>query len=160
MGKSISKGFVFVLVLMMSIGNIGIFSALASHPEDGETKTKVDTSKADVEIMVQVNEKGFMDHKNKFFGRKNPLKIPKGKVVRITFVFAESVTSLAYGDTHQVTIASKKGWSRESEKIWMFHQKTSVTFVAGEDGSTQYRAYCILDCIGMDKLKNLVIKVV
>ena len=115
---------------------------------------------ADMEITVKVSEKGFLDQRNKPYGRKNPLKLPKGKVVRITFEFSEKMTSLAFGDTHQVAIISKDGWELESEKIWMWETKASVSFLAGEDGRTSYRAYCIVDCIGMDHLKNLVIQVV
>ena len=81
-------------------------------------------------------------------------------MVRITFEFSEKMTSLAYGDTHQVSIISKGGWERETKKIWMWEQKANLTFLAGEDGRTSYRAYCIVDCIGMDHLKNLVIQVV
>lgn len=115
---------------------------------------------AEVEITVKVTQKGFLDHWNKPFGQKNPLKIPKGKVVRITFEFSEKMTSLAYGDTHQIEIDSKDGWERETSKIWMWEQKASVTFLAGENGRTSYRGYCIVDCIGMDHLNNLVIVVV
>ena len=118
------------------------------------------SAQAEVEITVKVNQKGFLDHRNKPFGPKNPLKIPKGKVVRITFEFSENMTSLAYGDTHQVAIISKDGWERETKKIWMFDQKASVTFLAGDDGRTSYRGYCLVDCIGMNYLNNLVIEVV
>lgn len=117
-------------------------------------------AQAVVEMTVKVNEKGFLDHRNKPYGPKNPLKIPKGKVVRISFQFSEKMTSLAYGDTHQIAIVAKDGWERETKKIWMWEQKTSVTFLAGEDGHTSYRGYCIVDCIGMDHLNNLVIVVV
>ena len=79
-------------------------------------------------------------------------------MVRIIFVFDEDVTSLAYGDTHQVAITGKEGWTKESEKIWIFNQQTSITFQTGKAGA-QYRAYCILDCIGMEHLNNLVITV-
>lgn len=119
-----------------------------------------ESAPADVEIIVKVSEKGFMDHRGKLFGRKNPLNISKGKVVRITFQFSEKMTSLAFGDTHQVAIISKDGWELEAKKIWMWETKASVSFLAGEDGRTSYRAYCIVDCIGMDHLKNLVIQVV
>ena len=113
-----------------------------------------------VEITVKVSQKGFLDNRNKPFGPKNPLNIPKGKWVRITFKFSEKMSSLAYGDTHQVSIGSKDGWERETKKIWMFNQTASVTFLAGKEGHTSYRAYCIVDCLGMDHLNNLVIKVV
>ncbi len=115
---------------------------------------------AEVEIVVKVSEKGFLDHRGKPFGRKNPLNLPKGKVVRITFEFSEKVTSLAFGDTHQVAIISKDGWELEAKKIWMWETTASVNFLVGENGRTSYRAYCIVDCIGMDHLKNLVIHVV
>jgi hypothetical protein len=101
------------------------------------------TSKdVDLEITVRVNQKGFLDQKGKVFGPKNILKLPHDKVVRITFVFDEKMSSL-----------------KESGKIWMFNQKTSIAFQVGKEG-VQYRAYCILDCIGMEHLNNLVIQVV
>ena len=137
--------------LLFCVSMISIPSGLASTNGSAQ---------AVVEITVKVNQKGFLDHRNKPYGPKNPLKIPKGKVVRILFQFSEKMTSLAYGDTHQITIVSKDGWERETKKIWMWEQKTSVTFLAGEDGRTSYRGYCIVDCIGMDHLNNLVIVVV
>ncbi|MGB0910884.1 MAG: hypothetical protein ACPGYT_11015 [Nitrospirales bacterium] len=117
------------------------------------------TSQAiDMEITVKVNQKGFLNKKGKIYTKKNILKLPKGKVVRINFVFDESMSSLAYGDTHQVAITGKNG-TQEAEKIWMWNTQSSITFQAGEEGS-KYRAYCILDCIGMEHLNNLVIHVV
>lgn len=115
-------------------------------------------SKIDVEVKVKVSQKGFSDEKGKLFGPKNFLKIPKGKVVRITFVFDEEMSNLAYGDTHQIAITGAGGWTQETEKIWMFSQKSSVTLPSGKDGDG-YRAYCIIDCIGMEHLNNLLIKV-
>lgn len=112
----------------------------------------------DMEITVRVNQKGFLDQKGKVFGPKNTLKLPHGKTVRLIFVFDEAMTSLAYGDTHQVEITGD-GWSKESEKFWVFSQEASITFQIGEEG-VQYRAFCILDCIGMEHLNNLVIQVV
>jgi hypothetical protein len=117
-------------------------------------------SKPDLELIVKVNEKGFFDEKDKLLGPKNPLEVSKGKRVKIVFVFDESVKSLAIGDVHQIAIIADDGWSVESDKIWVFNQKTSVTFIVGENGRTHYRGYCIVDCIGMDHLNNLVIKVV
>jgi hypothetical protein len=112
----------------------------------------------DLEIAVRVNQKGFLDQKGKVLGPKNTLKLPHGKTVRLIFVFDEAMTSLAYGDTHQVEITGD-GWEKESEKFWVFSQKASITFQIGEKG-VQYRAFCILDCIGMEHLNNLVIQVV
>ena len=112
----------------------------------------------DMEITVKVNQKGFLDQKDKVFTKKNILRLPKGKVVRINFVFDESLTSLAYGDTHQVAITGKNG-TQESGKIWAWEQQSSITLQVGEEGS-KYRAYCILDCIGMEHLNNLVIHAV
>ena len=143
------KVFVLATVLIFSTSLVQLPIALASS----STPKNVD-----VEITVRVNEKGFLDHKGKVFSPKKPLNLPHGKVVRITFLFDEKMTSLAYGDTHQVAIAGD-GWTKETEKFWMFSQKASMTFQVGEEG-VQYRAYCILDCIGMDHLKNLVIQVV
>lgn len=116
--------------------------------------------KPDIEITVRVNQKGFFDEKNRVFGPSTPLKLPAGKVVKLTFVFDEDINSLAIGDVHQIAIVSDGGFSVESEKIWLLHKKSSVTFEAGEHGRTRYRAYCTLDCIGMERLNNLVIEVV
>jgi len=115
--------------------------------------------KPDLELIVKVNEKGFFDEKDKLLGPKNPLEISKGQTVKIVFVFDEGVKSLAIGDVHQIAITADDGWTVESDKIWFFNQKSSVTFIAGENGRTQYRGFCIIDCIGMDHLNNLVIKV-
>ncbi|MDH5426931.1 MAG: hypothetical protein OEZ57_10325 [Nitrospirota bacterium] len=117
-------------------------------------------SKPDLELIVKVNEKGFFDEKDKLLGPKNPLKVPKGAIVKVVFVFDEGVKSLAIGDVHQIAITADDSWTVESDKIWFFNGKSKVTFVAGENGRTQYRGYCIIDCIGMDHLNNLVIHVV
>lgn len=117
-------------------------------------------TKDKVEVTVKVNEKGFFDENNRLLGAKHPIKVPKGKRVKITFVFDEAPLRLAIGDVHQIAITAKDGWTLESEKIWAFHREASVRFVAGEGGRKQYRGYCIIDCIGMDHLNNLVIKVV
>lgn len=143
------KGFVLATALFFSISLVPFPIAVVSSA----------TSKnVDVEIAVRVNQKGFLDQKGKVFNQRNILQLPKGKVVRITFVFDEAMRSLAYGDTHQVAITGDD-WTKESDKIWMFSQQTSITFQVGEEG-TQYRAYCIIDCIGMEYLNNLVIQVV
>ena len=140
------KSFTFAIVLAFSALQIQVPSALAS------------TMKPDIEITVKVNQKGFLDEHGKVFNKKRVLKLPHGKKVRITFVFDEAMTSLAYGDTHQVAITGE-GWTKETKKIWMWDQQASLTFQAGEKGA-HYRAYCILDCIGMEHLNNLVIQVV
>ena len=113
-----------------------------------------------LDITVRVSQKGFANEKNRLFGKSNPLKIPAGKVVKLTFVFDEDFDNLAVGDVHQIAVVSEGGFSVESEKIWLLHKESSVTFEAGEHGRTHYRAYCILDCMGMDRLTNLVIEVV
>ena len=143
------KGVVFATALAFSTSLMQLPMAWASS----STPKNVD-----VEITVRVNEKGFLDQKGKVFGPKNILTLPHGKVVRMTFVFDEEMSSLAYGDTHQVAITGD-GLTKESGKIWMFNQKTSIAFQVGKEGA-QYRAYCILDCIGMEHLNNLVIQVV
>ncbi len=107
---------------------------------------------------MKVNQKGFLDQKGNVFSKKNILQLPKGKVIRINFVFDESMTSLAYGDTHQMAITGRNG-TQESDKIWAWNQQANITLHVGEKGS-KYRAYCILDCIGMEHLNNLVIHVV
>lgn len=118
------------------------------------------TDKTPVTIKVRVSEKGFLDEKGKAYTAKNMLKIPKGAAVTITFVFAEDLTSLAVGDTHQITIKSDDGWKQETGQIWIMSRESSVSFIAGENGRTNYRAYCIVDCIGMEHLTNLLIQVV
>lgn len=118
------------------------------------------TDKTSVTIKVRVSEKGFLDEKGKAYTAKNMLKIPKGAAVTITFVFAEDLTSLAVGDTHQIAIKSDDGWKQETGQIWIMSRESSVSFIAGENGRTNYRAYCIVDCIGMEHLTNLLIQVV
>ena len=143
------KIIVLATALTFSSGVLYVPMALASS---------IPSKDIDVEITVKVSQKGFADQRGRIFGGKNFLNLPEDKVVRITFVFDENVASLAYGDTHQVAIKGNEGWIEESEKIWMFSQKASITFQSGKNGD-QYRAYCILDCIGMEHLNNLVIKV-
>ena len=126
----------------------------------GSLGTVLADSKPEVELIVKVNEKGFFDEKDRVLGPKNPLKVPKGSTVKIVFVFDEAVKSLAIGDVHQIAITAEDKWTVESEKIWFFNRKEDITFVAGENGRTHYRGFCIIDCIGMDHLNNLVIEVV
>ena len=115
--------------------------------------------KAPVEIKVRVSEKGFLDEKGKLYNVKRALTVPKDAVVTITFLFGEDLTSLAMGDTHQIAVKSEDGWKQETGSIWIMNRESSLTFRAGENGRTQYRAYCILDCIGMEHLTNLIIQV-
>jgi hypothetical protein len=133
----------------------GSFSAI-SVAVASEQKELPETQK----LIVKVNEKGFFDKKGRLLGPKNPLEVTKGQKVEITFVFDEAVNSLAIGDVHQMAITADDGWTIEGEKIWIFNQTSSLTFVPGEEGRKEYRVYCIIDCIGMDHLNNLVIKVV
>lgn len=134
--------------------------ALSLVPFQGTPATVFAETPSELELIVKVTEKGFFDVKDKLIGPKNPLKVSKDTMVKIVFVFDEALSSLAMGDVHQMAITADDRWTIESDKIWFFNQKTSLTFIAGEDGRTQYRGYCIIDCIGMDHLKNLVIKVV
>ncbi|MEO8325812.1 MAG: hypothetical protein ABI618_08185 [Nitrospirota bacterium] len=150
MKGQVLKSFVFATALAFFSGILQVPIVLASS---------VASEKVELEITVKVNQKGFIDHKGKPFLGKNGLNIPKNKVVRITFVFDEDMTSLAYGDTHQIAISGNEGWTKESQKIWVLNKKAHVTFQTGKEG-TQYRAFCILDCIGMEHLNNLVIRVV
>ena len=143
------KVFVFATAFTFFGGSLHLPVSLASS---------VPSFKVDVEIMVKVSQKGFSDERGKLFSPKNFLKIPKGQVVRITFVFDESMSSLSYGDTHQIAITGAGG-TKESEKIWVFSKKSSITLQSGKDGDA-FRAYCIVDCIGMEHLNNLLIKVV
>ncbi len=116
--------------------------------------------KAPMEIKVRVSEKGFLDEKGKPYGGKRMLQVPKDTVVKITFVFGEDLTSLAAGDTHQISVRAEDGWKQETAPLWMMNRESTVNFLAGEKGRLQYRAYCILDCIGMEHLTNLIIQVV
>ncbi|MDO9117962.1 MAG: hypothetical protein Q7U39_08395 [Nitrospira sp.] len=116
--------------------------------------------KAPIEIKVRVSEKGFLDEKGKPYSAKRGLQVPKDTPVKITFIFSEELTSLAVGDTHQIAIKSEDGWKQETGSIWIMSREASVSFLAGENGRMQYRAYCILDCIGMEHLTNLLIQVV
>lgn len=118
------------------------------------------SDKAPIEIKVRVSEKGFLDEKGKPYTAKRPLTVPKDTAVTILFVFGEDLTSLAVGDTHQIAIKSEDGWKQETGSIWVMNRESSITFRAGDNGRTQYRAYCILDCIGMEHLTNLLIQVV
>ncbi len=117
------------------------------------------SDKPPVEIKVRVSEKGFLDEKGKLYSAKRVLTVPKDAVVTITFLFGEYLTSLAVGDTHQIAVKSEDGWKQETGSIWIMSRESSLTFRAGENGRTQYRAYCILDCIGMEHLTNLIIQV-
>ena len=116
--------------------------------------------KALMEIKVRVSEKGFLDEKGKPYGGKRLLQVPKDTVVKITFVFGEDLTSLAAGDTHQISVRAEDGWKQESASLWIMNRESTISFLAGEKGRMQYRAYCILDCIGMEHLTNLIIQVV
>ena len=147
----IEKLFKFVvstMVLMFSMatvqGSLATVSASATH----------------MELTVKVSERGFFDEKDTLLGPKNPLKVPKGKKIMIILVFEEALNSLAIGNVHQIAITADDGWTIESDKIWVFNRKSTMTFMPGERGRKQYRAYCIVDCIGMDQLNNLVIRVV
>lgn len=138
--------------MTISPGSFSAISASVASAQEELTESE--------KLIVKVNEKGFFDKKGRLFGPKNPLEVAKGKKVEITFEFDEAVNSLAIGDVHQMAITADGGWTIESDKIWIFKQTTTVTFVAGESGRKTYRAYCIIDCIGMDHLNNLVIRVV
>lgn len=116
--------------------------------------------KAPMEIKVRVNEKGFLDEKGKPYGGKRLLQVPKDTVVKLTFVFGEDLTSLAAGDTHQISVRAEDGWKQESAPLWIMNRESTISFLTGDKGRMQYRAYCILDCIGMEHLTNLIIQVV
>lgn len=148
MKKKMIDCVVLVTVLVLSFGAF-----------QGSLTTVLAESEPTVELVVKVTEKGFFDEKGKLIGLKNPLEVPKGKRVKILFMFDEALNSLAIGDVHQIAITADDRWTIESEKIWFFNQKTSLSFLAGEGGRTHYRGYCTIDCLGMDHLKNLVIKV-
>jgi hypothetical protein len=115
---------------------------------------------APVEIKIRVSEKGFLDENGKPYSAKRPLTIQKDTPVTITFVFGEELTSLAVGDTHQIAVKSEDGWKQETSPLWIMSREASVSFLAGANGRTLYRAYCILDCIGMEHLTNLLIKII
>jgi hypothetical protein len=138
-----------ILVLAMAATLAGGPAIIYAAPSD----------KASVEVKVRVSEKGFLDEQGKLYSAKRVLTVPKDAVVTITFLFGEDLTSLAVGDTHQIAVKSEDGWKRETGSIWIMNRESSLIFRAGENGRTQYRAYCILDCIGMEHLANLIIQV-
>ena len=142
---------ILALAVILAYALLGLHVPFASASEHG---------KPELEITVRVNQKGFFDEKNRVLGPSRPLKLPAGKMVKLTFVFDEDINTLAIGDVHQIAVVSDGGFSVETEKIWLLNKKSSVTFEAGEHGRTRYRAYCTLDCIGMDRLNNLAIEVV
>ena len=80
-----------------------------------------DHGKPELEITVRVNQKGFFDEKNKVLGPSRPLKLPAGKMVKLTFVFDEDINTLAIGDVHQIAVVSDGGFSVETEKIGRAH---------------------------------------
>lgn len=133
--------------------------ALSFGAFQGSITTVFAEATPDLELVVKVSEKGFFNEKGKLIGPKNPLEVSKGQRVKIIFVFNEALNSLAIGDVHQIAITADDLWTIESEKIWFWNQQTSLTFLAGEEGRMHYRGHCIVDCIGMDHLKNLVINV-
>ena len=133
--------------------------ALSFGAFQGSITTVFAEATPDLELVVKVSEKGFFNEKGKLIGPKNPLEVSKGQRVKIIFVFDEALNSLAIGDVHQIAITADDLWTIESEKIWFWNQQTSLTFLAGEEGRMHYRGHCIVDCIGMDHLKNLVINV-
>ena len=133
--------------------------ALSFGAFQGSITTVFAEATPDLELVVKVSEKGFFNEKGKMIGPKNPLEVSKGQRVKIIFVFDEAVNSLAIGDVHQIAITADDLWTIESEKIWFWNKQTSLTFLAGEEGRMHYRGHCIVDCIGMDHLKNLVINV-
>lgn len=134
--------------------------AFAMPTEVPVTTHAASPEKAPIEIKVRVSEKGFFDEKGKAYNAKNMLKIANGTPVTITFIFGEDFTSLAVGDTHQMALRSEDGWKLETGQIWIMNRQSSLTFLAGKNGRAQYRIYCILDCIGMEHLTNLMIQIV
>ncbi len=115
---------------------------------------------APVEIKVRVSEKGFSNEKGLVYTAARPLKLPQGVPVTITFIFSEEMSSLAVGDTHQIALRSDTGAIGETEKLWIMNKQVNLSFTPGDKGQLQYRAYCILDCTGMEHLTNLIIQVV
>ncbi len=142
---------------LLAAGTVFAFALCTLQPAMTHASTY---GKPALEVTVRVTEKGFLDERGKPFGPKHHLKVPNGQVIKITFVFSEEMNSLAIGDTHQIAMIVDDDETLETEKIWVFHKESSIKFRAGEDGTTKYRAYCIVDCLGMEHLKNLVIKVV
>lgn len=142
---------ILALAVVLAYALVGLYVPLAAADTHG---------KPEFELTIRVSQKGFLDEKNRLLGPSRPLRLPAGKTVRLTFVFDEDINSLAIGDVHQIAVVADGGFSVETEKLWLLHKKSSVEFEAGEHGRTRYRAYCILDCIGMDRLNNLVMEVV
>ncbi len=118
-----------------------------------------DRTATPLQVTIRVSEKGFLDETGRPYNAKRPLVLPKDAVVTMRFIFSEDLMSLAVSDSHQIAVRSEDGRTQESAAIWIMNRESSITLVAGENGRTHYRAYCILDCIGMEKLTNLIIRV-
>ncbi len=142
---------ILALAVILAYALAGLYVPIAAADSHG---------KPEFELTIRVSQKGFLDEQNRILGPAHPLRVPAGKIVRLTFVFDEDINTLAIGDVHQIAVVGDGGFSVETEKLWLLHKKSSVEFEAGEHGRTRYRGHCILDCIGMDRLNNLVIEVV
>jgi hypothetical protein len=139
---------------------IAVLVVTLSPPVDATAPAPAAHQQTATDLTIRVNENGFFDMKKRRLGPERSLRVPAGAVVRLTFVFDESVTSLAVGDTHQIAVRADDGWVMESEKIRLMNKTAVVSFRAGEQGRKRYRLHCILDCMGMEHLANLVIEVV
>ena len=137
--KAIKRKTVLIVVAIFLFSIQDVVASVATPP--------------DLEATIRINEKGFFINNGRLLGPQQPLTSPKGRRVKMTFLFDEALSSLAIGDTHQIAIRAED----EGEPIRVFHQKTSVTFEVGANGRNTYRVYCIFDCIGMNHLKNLTI---
>ena len=103
----IEKIFKFVISTTVLLFSIATFQG---------SLTTVSASSTHMELTVNVSEKGFFDEKGKLLGPKNPLKVPKGKKIKIIFVFEEALNSLAIGDVHQIAITADDGDIRAGRK--------------------------------------------
>ena len=88
------------------------------------------------------------------YGGSECCRSPKDTMVKITFVFGEELTSSRLREIPSDRLPAEDGWKQETSPLWMMNRESTVSFLAGEKGRMQYRAYCILDCIGMEHLTN------
>ena len=109
-------------------------------------------------FQVLVRETGFYTDDNRPVNSKHPLMIPANGVVTLHFRWAEKTNSFAVGDSHQIDILNETtGEVNSSTPIWWFTKDAYLAIGAGPPG-TRHRGYCVLDCLGMNNLRNLVIE--
>ena len=115
--------------------------------------------KAPLEIKVRVSEKD-SSMKGQALWRKANAADPQRYDGEDHLRLRRRADQPRRGRYHQIALRAEDGWKQETSPLWMMNRESTVSFLAGEKGRMQYRAYCILDRIGMEHLTNLIIQVV